>query len=192
MRDKILPYLIIVALLVVIFTHRSCGDQKVVTRDIVKFDTIYKPVELPQKVVTRYVNKKGEIVYLPGKVDTVLVKEFENSDKKDSLYADAIRIRQYRQDFNDSIADVSIFAETQGELLKLAPTVKLKAKLPEKKTVFALYGGVDVFNSTSLDNFGVRAQLGVQNKRGDIISAGYDTNNNVYVGYTVRILNIRR
>ena len=192
MRDRILPYLIIVALLVVIFTHRSCGDQKVVTRDVVKFDTIYKPVELPQKVVTRYVNKKGETVYLPGKVDTVLVKEFENSDKKDSLYAEAIRIRQYRQDFNDSIADVSVFAETQGELLKLAPTVKLKARLPDKKTVFALYGGVDVFNSTSLDNFGVRANLGVQNKRGDIISAGYDTNNNVYVGYTVRILNIRR
>jgi hypothetical protein len=138
------------------------------------------------------VNKKGETVYLSGKVDTVLVKEFENSDKKDSLYADAIRIRQYRQDFNDSIADVSIFAETQGELLKLAPTVKLKTRLPEKNTVFALYGGVDVFNSTSLDNFGVRAQLGVQNKRGDIISAGYDTNNNVYLGYTVRILNIRR
>lgn len=192
MRDRILPYLIIVALVAILFTHRSCGHQKVVTRNTVKFDTIYRPVELPQKVVTRYVNKKGETVYLPGKVDTLLVKEFEDSDNKDSLYADAIKIRQYRQDFNDSIADVSIFAETQGELLKLAPTVKIKARMPEKKTVFALYGGVEVFNSTSLDNFGVKAGVGVQNKRGDIISAGYDTNKNVYLGYSVRIFNIRR
>jgi hypothetical protein len=187
MRGKIFYFLVVVCLLVIIFVQRSC--TKVVTKQTVSYDTIYKPVQLPSRVVTRYVNIAGDTVHIKGAVDTIKVREFELSTEKDSLYAEAIKIRQYRQDFKDSIADVSIFAETQGELLKLAPTITIKPRANEKKTVFAVYGG---FEAMGLSNSALKANIFIQNRSGDLFTAGYDTNKNVYVGYSFRFINIRR
>lgn len=187
MRGKIFYFLAVVCLLVIIFVQRSC--TKVVTKQTISYDTIYKPVQLPSKVITRYVNTAGDTVYIKGSVDTLKIKEFEISTEKDSLYAEAIKIRQYRQDFNDSIADVSIFAETQGELIKLAPTVTLKKRPEEKKTVFAVYGGLEAMG---LNNSALKANIFIQNRSGDLFTVGYDTNKNIYVGYSFRLINIKR
>ena len=195
MSNKYL-YIIIAALVVIIFLQRSCSGATVVkTRKIVSYDTIYRPSEIKTNVVTRYRTVKGATIMLPGKIDTVVVKEFEKApdSTKTSMFVNSNKIRQYRQDFNDSLADVSIFAETKGELLKLAPTVKIKARLPEKKTVFAVYTGGGLYVDTSIKSAGYKINLRVQSKRGDIISAAYDpVNKNVFAEYDFRIINIRR
>jgi hypothetical protein len=193
---KLIPYFIIIGLLFIIFLQRSCYSDtiKYKTKLVKQFDTIFLPKELPSKIVTKYKNIKGDVVYLPGKVDTVQVKVFEKAPDtvKVTMYADATKIRQYKNDFNDSIADVSIFTETKGELLKIAPKITIKARLPEKKTVFALYTGGGLYLNNNFD-LGYKYDIKFQNKKGDLFGASYDPINNViFAEYNIRLINIKK
>ena len=193
-RKLILPIIILI-LLVIIFLQRSCNNNTVYKTKLVKqFDTIYKPVELPSKIITKYKNIKGNIVYLPGKVDTVEVKVFEKAEDttKTKMFVDATKIRQYKNEFNDSIADVLIFTETKGELLKIAPKITIKARLPEKKTVFALYTGGGLYLNNNFD-LGYKLDVKFQNKKGDLFGGSYDPINKViFAEYNIRLINIKK
>jgi len=192
---KLIQPLFIVVLLIIIYSQRSCNNKVIIKgKEIVKYDTIYKPIELPSKIITKYKNIKGDIVYLPGKVDTIQIKVFEKAPDtvKTTMYADATKIRQYKSIFNDSLADVSIFTETKGELLKIAPTITIKARLPEKKTTFALYGGGGLY-LYNLENLNYKFNLRFQNKRGDLISGSYDPATKTgFVDYDFRFINIKK
>ncbi len=193
-KKLILPFIILI-LLVIIFLQRSCDNNIVYKTKLVKqFDTIYKPIELPSKTITKYKNIKGDVVYLPGKVDTVEVKVFEKAEDstKIKMFANATKLRQYKNDFNDSIADVSIFTETKGELLKIAPTITIKARLPEKKTVFALYTGGGFYLNNKF-NVGYKIDIKFQNKKGDLFGGSYDPINKViFAEYNIRLINIKK
>lgn len=192
---KLIQPIIILILLIIIFLQRSCDNKIVYKTKLVKqFDTIYKPVELPSKTITKYKNIKGDVVYLLGKVDTVEIKTFEKAPDtvKVSMYTNVTKIRQYRNDFNDSIADISIFTETKGELLKIAPTITIKARLPEKKTVFALYGGGGLY-LYNLEKPSYKLNLRFQNKRGDLFSGSYDPlTKSCFIDYDFRFINIKK
>lgn len=195
MKNKI-PYLIIITLFVIIFLQRNCSDNKISykTKLVKQFDTIYEPKELPSKTITKYKTIKGNIVYLPGKVDTIKVKVFEKAEDstKIKMFADATKIRQYKNNFNDSIADVSIFTETKGELLKIAPKITIKARLPEKKTTFSLYTGGGLYLNNNFD-LGYKLDVKFQNKKGDLFGASYDPINQViFMDYNIRLINIKK
>lgn len=189
-------YVLIGLLIFSIFLQRSCSNnkqsfQKVKT--VVKYDTIFKPSESKTKIVTKYKTIKGEDIYITGKIDTVEVKVFEKSvdTVKLNMFIDATKIRSYTTRFNDSVADVSIYSETKGELLKIVPTVKIK-QIKVKETVFALYGGLEVYNNLQLSNPGIKVDLGIQNKKGDIFTGGYDMNQNIYIGFKKQIFAIKK
>ena len=195
MKNKI-PYIIIIILLTIIFLQRSCNNNNIgyKTKLVKQFDTIYKPVELPSKIITKYKDIKGDIIYLPGKVDTIEVKVFEKAEDSTQLkmFTNATKIRQYKNDFNDSIADVSIFTETKGELLKIAPKITIKARLPEKKTVFALYTGGGFYLNNKF-NVGYKIDVKFQNKKGDLFGGSYDPINKViFAEYNIRLINIKK
>lgn len=187
--------LLTVILIIIIFLQKSCDNNVVYKTKLVKqFDTIYKPIELPSKTITKYKNIKGDVVYLPGKVDTVEVKVFEKAEDstKIKMFAEATKIRQYKNDFNDSIADVSIFTETKGELLKIAPKITIKTRLPEKKTVFALYTGGGLYLKNNF-NLGYKLDVKFQNKKGDLFGGSYDPINKViFAEYNFRLINIKK
>lgn len=197
MFNKItIPYIIIFILLSYIFLQRSCNGPEITTpkKSIVKYDTIYKPGETITKIVTKYKTKEGKKILIPGKIDTLYIKQFEKApdSTKTEMFIESNRIRQYTNVFKDSLADVSIFTETKGELLKMVPTVTIKARLPEKKTVFAVYGGTEIYNNLQFNNFGVKANLMFQNKKGDLFTGSCDTNKNIYFGYNLRFINIKK
>lgn len=196
-NNKLFLYLTILLLLVYIFFERSCSDSKIITKkeSVIKYDTIKVFKELPSKIITKYKTKEGKIIYLPGKVDTLEIKTFEKASDSTQfkMFTDATKIRQYTQVFKDSLADVSIFAETKGEIVKMAPTVTLKATLPEKKTVFAMYTGGELYIPHTLNNISYKINLRFQNKKGDLWSSGYDPVNQIgFLGYDLRIINIRK
>ena len=157
-------YVLIGLLIFSLFLQRSCSNnkqsfQKVKT--IVQYDTIFKPSESKTKVITKYKTLKGKDILIAGKIDTVEVKVFEKSvdTTKLNMYIDAIKIRSNTTLFSDSIADVSVYTETKGELLKIVPTVKVK-QVKVKETVFALYAGLEVYNNLQLSNPGIKADIG--------------------------------
>ena len=196
MDKRYASYIVILVLCTLLFLQRSCKGDKVVYRDnIVKqYDTIYFPEEIATKFITKYKTIKGDTITIKGRVDTVVVKEFEKStdSTKTQMFIDATKIRQYTNDFNDSVADVSIFTETKGELLKIAPKITIKARLPEKKTVFALYGGGGMYLNNNF-NLGYKLNVRFQNKRGDLMSGSYDPINKViFAEYDFRFINIKK
>lgn len=194
---KIIPYIIIFFLLFVFFIDRCSSNKSNIiykTKLVKQFDTIYKPIELPSKIITKYKTIKGDTIFIKGKVDTVEVKVFEKAEDstKIKMFANATKIRQYKNEFNDSIADVSIFTETKGELLKIAPKITIKARLPEKKTVFALYGGGGLY-LYNLEKPSYKLNLRFQNKRGDLFSGSYDPlTKSGFVDYDLRFINIKK
>ena len=186
-------YILIGLLIFSLFLQRSCSNKVIKTKEIVKYDTIFKPVASKPIVITKYKTIKGEDILIPGKIDTVEVKVFEQSvdSTKLNMYIDATKIRSYTTQFNKSDADVSIYTETKGELLKIVPTVIIKQP-KAKEVVFAMYGGIEVYNNLQLSNPGVKVDLGIQNKKGDIFTGGYDTNQNIYIGFKKQIFNIKK
>ena len=61
-----------------------------------------------------------------------------------------------------------------------------------KKTVFALYACLEVYNNLQLSNPGIKADIGIQNKKGDIFTGGYDINQNIYIGYKKQLFKINK
>ena len=55
-----------------------------------------------------------------------------------------------------------------------------------------MYGGIEASNNVTLTNFGVKADIGIQNKKGTIFTVGADTRSNYYVGVKVKILDIKK
>ena len=193
---KLIQPIIILFLLVVIFTQRSCNSQKEIYKEkIVKhFDTIYKPSEIKTVYKTKYTTLNNDVVYLPGRIDTVEIKTFEKVEDttKIKMFANTTKIRKYNNVFNDSIADVSIYTETKGELLKIVPTITVKARIPEKKTIFALYAGGGLYLNNNFE-LGYKYDLRFQNKKGDLIGTSYDpVNKNFFIDYNFRVFNIKK
>ena len=186
-------YILIGLLIFSLFLQRSCSNKVIKTEEIVKYDTIFKPVASKPIVITKYKTIKGEDILIPGRIDTIEVKVFEQSvdTVKLNMYIDATKIRSYTTQFNKSDADVSIYTETKGELLKIVPTVTIKQP-KANEIVFAMYGGLEVYNNLQLSNPGVKVDLGIQNKKGDIFTGGYDTNQNIYVGFKKQLFTIKK
>ena len=186
-------YIIIGLLIFSLFLQRSCSNKTVESVKVVQYDTIFKPVVSKPVVTTKYKTIKGKDILIPGKIDTIEVKVFEQSvdTVKLNMYIDVTKIRSYTTEFKDSVADVSVYTETKGELLKIVPTVKVK-QVKVKETVFALYAGLEVYNNLQLSNPGIKADIGIQNKKGDIFTGGYDMNQNIYVGFKKQLFNTKK
>jgi len=186
-------YVLIGLLIFSLFLQRSCSNKIIKPQEVIKYDTIFKPVVSKPTVVTKYKTAKGKDILIPGKIDTVEVKVFEQSVDtiKLKMFVDATRIRSYTTQFNKNDADISIYTETKGELLKIVPTITIKQS-KVKDVVFAMYGGIEVYNNLQLSNPGVKVDLGIQNKKGDIFTGGYDTNQNIYIGFKKQLFNIKK
>lgn len=186
-------YIIIGLLIFSLFLQRSCSNKIIKPREVIKYDTIFKPIASKPTIITKYKTIKGKNILIPGKIDTVEVKVFEQSvdSTKLNMYVNATKIRSYTTQFNKSDVDISIYTETKGELLKIVPTVTIKQS-KVKEVVFAMYGGIEVYNNLQLSNPGVKVDLGIQNKKGDIFTGGYDTNQNIYVGFKKQLFNIKK
>lgn len=186
-------YIIIGLLLFSLFLQRSYPNDTVKVKNLIQYDTIFKPVPSKPVVITKYKTIRGKDVLIPGKIDTIEVKVFEKAvdTTKLNMFIDARKIRSYTTDFNNNDADISIYTETKGELLKIIPTVTIKQP-KAKETIFAMYAGLEVYNDLKLSNPGIKIDIGIQNKKGDIFTGGYDTNQNIYIGYKKQLFKIRK
>jgi len=198
-KKSFILYLIIFILFLCNFIPRSCSKKQnslIIPKIEGKFDTI-KPKEVKGNKEYVYITKYKTKIVTTHPVNDSVVKEFEKASDstKINMFMEKTKIRQYNEVFENDTIKLSIFAETAGELLKMSPSWVIKERkmqIKEKETVFALYGGIKVYNNMMLSNPGIEGNLGFQIKRGDIIEAGYDTNKNILVGYKYRLLNIKK
>lgn len=200
---KYIPYIIIAVLLILLW-QKSCSgkDEPVVITvpekhgsfpDVVNPD----PIPAPEKeYVYRYITKTDTIeVITQNPINKELMDYYLASQSKDSLYAEAIAEQDYHIPFEDSLIKTDSYIKAQGKVLSFKQDYTIKEqKIPyrPKETVLRLLGGFEVGNTIQLNDFSAKANIMLQNRKGNILSAGYDTNERIWIGYNFSIFNIRK
>jgi hypothetical protein len=205
---KFIYPIIIVILLFIIFIQRSCSNKdlpSVQNQEVIvpaqhgSFNAV-KPVKVHDTIIKDSIVFKDKKITIVNPLDKQLVIDYlkaKDSIQKLHLFMNAVKINKYKQNFDNKDINLTIEAETTGTLNYIKPTYIIKERIVDvpvkaKQTVFALYTGVEVYNNTTLTNSGIKIDLGIQNKKGDIYTAGFDTNNNIFIGYKLRLINIKK
>ena len=172
-------------------------------------------VNIPAKDGTFVKTKPSEIKYDTIIKDTIIFKDkkiiIDNTDKiivqnyllaKDSIeklniLLNAAKIRKYQEKFDNEDITLTIDAETTGTINWIKPSYIIKERkidvpVIDKKTVFALYAGGKISNNLNLNSPNIESNIGIQNKKGNILFIGYDTQHNISLGYSFRIINIKK
>jgi len=197
-------------LLFVVLWFRGCSSTPAapqITKVIVpevngKFEA-KKPVNVPIKKTPT----SKEILQVENPINPKLIAENEKlkqdfAKEKDSLkriiaYNKSVQLNKFSSDFEDDNVIINIDGIVQGEVKEITPGYKIKEKKVEvkvkpKETVFRLLGGMELGNNTKLDGFAAKANLMLQNKKGNIISGSFDTNQTIWIGYNFSIFDIKR
>ena len=197
-------------LLFIVLWFRGCSSTpaspqltKVIVPEVKGKFEAKKPVNVPigQKV------SKGKPIYIENEIDPKLIAENKKlksdfAKEKDSLkriiaYNKSVQLNKFSTTFDDDNLLLNIDGIVQGEVKEITPSYTIKPKKVEvqvkpKETVFRLLGGLEVGNNTKLDGFAAKANLMLQNKKGNIISGSFDTNQTIWIGYNFSIFDIKR
>jgi hypothetical protein len=200
-------YVVAIIFIVYLFTLiKQCSEPKT---------TVDQKVTIPEKVgdftdapkVTEGKNKKDSIVYMKGKtiytenpINKKLAEDYlqaKDSVQKLKLYLDAIQEKEETYTFDNKDLKLEVFTKTRGKILDIKPKYTIKEKevtvpVPQKQTVLALYGGLELANNALLNNMTFKIDIGIQNRKGTIFTLGADNRSNYYVGAKVRIFNIKK
>jgi hypothetical protein len=144
------------------------------------------------------------IVYLPGKVEKKIVvdslykKKYDqaiadnDSIKARNLFLETIQVKEYNEvAVNNDDIKIDLYAKVRGSLLGYRVDYNIKEKkhtyTPEvvyaRPKVTVLLGSELVFPDAN-KQIAIKGSVGFQNRKGHIYSAGVDTYQNVYIGYT--------
>ena len=198
----------IVIVVLLFFLFRSCqgNEESTVTAKVVvpevkgTFDS-KKPVNVPitNSVIKEYLTTENPIDKKLIAENEKLKKDFAeaNDSIKQLSFNKAIQLNKFSTKFEDDNLVLNIDGIVQGEVKEITPNYKIKEKKIEvpvkvKETAFRLLAGVEVGNTTQLDAFKLRANIMFQNRKGNIISGSFDTNQTIWVGYNISIFDIKR
>jgi hypothetical protein len=204
----LLPWVLFFGLL----WFKGCSDSptkpqlaKVIVPEVKsKFET-KKPLH---EAVVKYslTTVKGKTIYKENPIDEKLIAENEKlkldyakaNDSIQKLYFDkAVQLNKFSTKFEDDNLVLNINGIVQGEVKEITPNYIIKKREVEvpiktKETVFRLLAGVEIGNNKSLNGFATKGNLMIQNRKGNIISGSFDTNQTIWIGYNFSILNIKK
>lgn len=157
-------------------------------------------VEIPviEKVFDTIVITKDKIIKVT-EADPELLKKYtklKDSVAKESMFKEAIKIREYNQDFSDEHQAVDVYSKVRGTLLEQSVKYKTEPKTIIVKDTVKIPVKNKFYISTELGipiaprpNVGpvLKGGLVFQNKRGNTFSLSYDTEGRVWAGKTFKI-----
>ena len=201
--------LIVVSITVIFFIQRGCSKKD---EPVKKIEAVIPKVEgkfdKPTKVIEGKSKKdsviwKDKIIRTENPVNKKMAQELMEALKyKDSvkilkLYLSAIEEKDGTYVFDDKNLNLEVVTRTRGTLLSIKPKYTIKEKTVEvpvkqKKQVFAMYAGVGISDNLQFNNFAAEVEIGLQNKAGDIISAGNDTQKNISLKYSKQLFKIKK
>ena len=152
-----------------------------------------KPLEIRQKQIV----KKDRLVYKENPFNIILAEEntklkADYSKMSDSLkskaYDKAIELNTFSYKSEDKYLKLTIDGIVRGEVREITPSYTIKEQesevfVKEKLPGLKVLGGVEVGNTKTLDDLSFKGSVLFQNRKGNIISAGYDTDNKIWIGY---------
>jgi hypothetical protein len=202
--------ILIVVLLLIIFSMRSCGENNIKLEPTTQPETIsdYKnqiPIEtVVVDTIHDTIKVPGRKVIIENKVNKELAKKYLIAEQKNdsltqrNMYLSQITLREYTDTFEDKYTKTVITTGVEGNLKYIKPIVTIKERTLEQptkilKTTFAIYTGVGIYNNINFQTGGLNLNLGVQNKKGDLFIIQYDPINKAgFVNYNKRLINITK
>jgi hypothetical protein len=193
---------------------RGCGAPKtpqIVTVTVPEVHGTFKsqkPINHPMAIVPILPYSRGQENGKINLVDSILfaqndslklafIKETD-SLKKQLVYEKAIELNKFSTKFEDDNIELNIDGIVQGEVKEVTPNYRIKqreikAEVKCRETALRVLigakAGIPTSNTLSLP---VQANLMFQNRKGNIISVGYDNSSVIWVGYHFSIVNIKR
>jgi len=206
MLKKSFPYLIIVALIVFIFL-KDCSnapDPVIIHTPEVSgsFDSV-KPVHVPivNEPIRQNLSKNDKPKQIIKTIiieNDSLLKSYERENdslKRVLMFKKAIQLSNFSSKFEDDNLLLNITGVVQGEVKELKPDYTIKSKEIEvkvKRVKFRMLAGLEVGNTILFNDPLFKANVGFQNAKGNIITASYDTEKRIFVGYSFTVFKIRR
>lgn len=184
----LLPYLICIVLGLLL--ARECNRDKTDTNVI----TITRTIPIPP--ISGWFEPKTDL-------KPVLVREVDSTYKeyyltaKDSLerlqmYLDAITIREYKEQFKDSVQEVNVFTKVRGEMLAQSLDYKIfeqiithtnTIEIKKKRHLYLVPQAG--YNYTTFE-IKAGASLLYIDKKNRLYSLGYDTSGFINIGYGLK------
>ena len=200
---------------------RGCGAPKtpqvvtVTVPEVVGSFKAQKPVNQPvdiYPILSNFVKNKGNqnLVDTSTNLVDTSVKLFEeneslkqafakeNDSLKTLLFERAIQLNNFSTKFEDENLELNINGVVQGEVKEITPNYKIKqreikAEIKCRETAFRVLAGAKIGIPTSnAIVLPLQADLMFQNRKGNVLSVGYDNIGTIWVGYNFSILNIKR
>ena len=207
---KIVLYLTIVSLVVVIFLQRNCSPQikqyndtqKVVIKE--KVGSIDKPITIIEIRKQRDTIKfNNQDIITESHVDKTMVKDYLLAQKENdslkalNLYLRAIGEKSEIRTFDNRDLNLKVTTKTRGEILDMKIDYERKeftedVIVKQKETRFAVYTGAALGYTSDMNKIIPKVLIGVQNRKGDIISFEAGTDKSIQIGYSLRIINIKK
>jgi len=195
-------------LLFIVLWFRGCSGTtpspqivKVIVPEVKGKFEAKKPINVPinNSVIKEYLTTENPInPKLLAENEKLKVDFAKASDSIKKLqYSKAVQLNKFSTKFEDENLLLNIDGIIQGEVKEITPNYTIKEKKIEvqvkpKETVFRLLGGMELGNNTKLDGFAAKANLMLQNRKGNILSGSFDTNQNIWIGYNFSIFDIKR
>ena len=179
---------------------KSCSPEpktKTVTITIPEKKGSFTPVKPTSIKVTEYKLEKGDPIITENPLNKKLLEENKNLKDKFKSVSDSIKlvmfeeanqINQFSSKFEDDNLILNINGIARGEVKEITPSYTIKQQrasvlVENKLPGLRMLGGVEVGNTRTLDDLSFKGSVLFQNRKGNIISAGYDTDKKVWLGY---------
>ena len=152
-----------------------------------------KPIEIKQEPIVnrdRLIYKENPFNIILAEENTKLKSDYSKmSDSlKSKAYDKAIELNTFSYKSEDKYLKLTIDGIVRGEVSEITPSYTIKEQesevfVKEKLPGLKVLGGVEVGNTKTLDDLSFKGSVLFQNRKGNIISAGYDTDNKIWLGY---------
>lgn len=196
---KITAYGIILVLTIILATGSHKPKPQIITVTVPKIVGSFKP----QKPI---VISKTDKRYIENPINDQLISENEklkqeyekaNDSLKKILFSNAIKLSNFASTFENDTIKIDINGVVQGEVKEITPKYvikerKIDVQVIPKETAFRLLGGLELGSTTQLNAFTAKANLLFQNRKGNIISFGYDTDKRIWIGKAWSIFDVKR
>lgn len=167
---------------------------------------VKKPIQVSLVIPSSRSQEKGILSFSQRQQNDALLSENislkadfakANDSIKKLQFAKSIELNKFSTKFEDENLLLNIEGVVQGEVKSISPNYTIKEKevkvpVKTKETFLRLLGGLEIGNNKQLSNPIFKANLGVQNRKGNVITGSYDSKKNIYVGYQFSIFNIKR
>lgn len=171
-------------------------NQIPLTKEIISEKTKKRPENANSYVdnqVEKYYKDLENRLFEMAKENDSLRQNFATlpEDLKQKEYEKVIEPKLFEQKYDNKDLTASFNGVVVGNIKEVKFTYEIKPK-ETPVTKFRLLAGVGIANTITFDKPLFNANLGFQNKKGNILRVGYDSEKRFLVGYDLSIFKITR